>query len=167
MFKWLHKVGNQIGYSRQPGRVTELGVPAGGDDAVKWFRKAAEKGTIWGQFNLGMRYIRGEGVLQDYVEAAKWLQKAADQRDGMSQYCLGELYEHGFGVELDLEQAYRLYCLAAGQGIREAEKARYRLQQHKALEQSADRQTQAVYSPRSQPQLSLPPGTAADTGSNR
>ena len=34
--------------------------------------KAAEQGDDKAQFYLGMRYYKGEGVLEDIVEAYKW-----------------------------------------------------------------------------------------------
>ena len=40
--------------------------------AVKWFRKAAEQGNAFAQFNLGQIYTQGKGVPQDYAEAVKW-----------------------------------------------------------------------------------------------
>lgn len=138
MFKWLRNAGKPSGYHKQADRVSELGVPPRCDDAIKWFRKAAEKGTSWGQFNLGIRYARGDGVPQDDAEAIKWFQKAADQKDAMSQYCLGEMYEKGLGMPVDPVKAYQWYCLAASQGIREAENARHRLQTNLTPEQMAD-----------------------------
>jgi tetratricopeptide (TPR) repeat protein len=144
MFKWLLKAVKPSGYPQQAGRVSELGVPPGGDDAIKWFRKAAEKGTSWGQFNLGIRYFRGDGVPQDYAEAIKWFQKAADQKDAMSQYWLGEMYEKGLGMPVDLVKAYHWYCLAASQGIREAENAYHGLQANLTPEQIADGQAHPI-----------------------
>ena len=34
-------------------------------EAVKWYRKAAEQGLALAQFNLGVMYEKGKGVLQD------------------------------------------------------------------------------------------------------
>ena len=48
-------------------------------EAVKWYRKSAEQGYMYGQYNLGDCYENGKGVTQDYAEAAKWYKKAADQ----------------------------------------------------------------------------------------
>jgi len=144
MLNWFRKARNRIGYYNQPSGVSELGAPSAGDDAIKWFRKAAEKGTCWGQFNLGIRYARGDGVPQDHAEAIKWFQKAADQKDAMSQYCLGEMYEKGLGVPVDQLKAYQWYCLAASHGIREAENARHRLQPNLTPEQIADGQAHRI-----------------------
>ena len=146
MFRWLRRVGKPSGDPKQAGRVAERGVPQGGDDAIKWFRKAAEEGTSWRQFNLGIRYARGDGVPQDHAEAIKWFQEAADQNDARSQYCLGEMYEKGLGVPVDQVKAYHWYCLAASHGIPEAENARRRLQPNLTPEQIADAQAHPISS---------------------
>ena len=49
--------------------------------AVKWFRKAAEGGSLAkAQDNLGWMYQHGRGVSQDDAEAIKWYRKAAETR---------------------------------------------------------------------------------------
>jgi clan AA aspartic protease (TIGR02281 family) len=58
------------------------------DEAVKWFRKAAEQGNAWGQGALGMMYHYGHGVPQDYAEAEKWLRRAAEQGHAEAQTIL-------------------------------------------------------------------------------
>jgi len=40
--------------------------------AVHWYTKSAEQGYAMAQINLGMLYIRGEGVTQNSLEAYKW-----------------------------------------------------------------------------------------------
>ena len=42
-----------------------------------WFRKAADQGDASAQFNLGVGYRTGQGVLEDYAEAYKWFLLAA------------------------------------------------------------------------------------------
>lgn len=41
-------------------------------------RKAADQGDASAQYNLGVMYVNGEGVTQDYKQAAKWYRKAAE-----------------------------------------------------------------------------------------
>src|SRR5262249_26629831 len=48
-------------------------------EAVKWFRKAAEKNYAPAQRDLGESYYYGLGVERDYAEAVKWYRKAAEQ----------------------------------------------------------------------------------------
>ena len=50
------------------------------EEAVKWWRKAADDGHAKAQFRLGESYATGKGVEQkDVNEAAKWYRKAAEQ----------------------------------------------------------------------------------------
>lgn len=138
MFKWFRRAAHQT----DPGQA-RAGLPDY-DDAVKWYRKAAEKGTSWGQFNLGLSYGRGQGVPQDYTEAMKWFLKAAEQDEAMSQHSLGGMYEKGLGVAADYVEAYKWFHLAAGHGIPDAEQARDRLRQSLTPEQIADGQRRAA-----------------------
>jgi hypothetical protein len=117
MFKWFRWAAHPIDPGPEPAG------PSNDEDAVKWYRKAAEKGTSWGQFNLGVCYARGQGVPQDYGEALKWFLKAAEQGEAMSQYSLGQLYEDGLGVAADQVEAYKWFHLAVGHGIEKAAKA--------------------------------------------
>jgi uncharacterized protein len=148
MFKWFRRTERPGDYPRDKVSGSELGVPAGCDDAVKWFRKAAEKGTRWGQLNLGLRYARGEGVPQDYAEALKWFQKGAAQGDAMSEYYLGTLHEQGLGTAVDLAEACKWYGLAASQGVREAESALQNLRQNPAAKQVLEGENRPATSPR-------------------
>ena len=46
---------------------------------MRWYRRAADQGDADAQVNLGLMYVKGEGVLQDYVQAHKWLNIAASR----------------------------------------------------------------------------------------
>jgi hypothetical protein len=48
-------------------------------EAIKWYRKAADKGFEPACFNLGLKYDNGQGVAQDFTEAVRWYRKAAYQ----------------------------------------------------------------------------------------
>ena len=60
--------------------------------AVKWFRKAAERGYARAQNSLGFMYAKGQGVPRDHVEAYKWIilaeaqgyKQAAEVRDNIA-----------------------------------------------------------------------------------
>ena len=45
--------------------------------ALKEWTPLAEHGNVKAQYNLGLMYDMGKGVLQDYKEAARWYQLAA------------------------------------------------------------------------------------------
>ena len=48
-------------------------------EALKCFMKAAKKGHVKAQNNLGSMYANGDGVAQNYTEALKWFRKSAEQ----------------------------------------------------------------------------------------
>jgi TPR repeat protein len=88
-----------------PGKITTASdhvapvrtTPAG-EEALKWFRRAAEQNDAAAQTNLGVMYDFGHGVVRDYAEALKWYRKAADHGDAEARYNLGVIYERGDGV---------------------------------------------------------------------
>jgi hypothetical protein len=53
------------------------GLPQDYNEAVLWYRKAAERGYPVAQNNLGVLYANGQGVPQDYVQAHMWFSLAA------------------------------------------------------------------------------------------
>ena len=46
---------------------------------MKWFRMAAAQGVARLQYNLGVMYFNGNGVIQDYVRAHMWYNLAASK----------------------------------------------------------------------------------------
>ncbi|KAF9931308.1 hypothetical protein FBU30_010447 [Linnemannia zychae] len=84
--------------------------------AMYWYCRAAEQDDMVGQFNVGVLYGIGLGVIQDYTKAILWYRKAADQGHALAQYSIGYLYEHGHGVQLDYLTAMSWYLKAANQG---------------------------------------------------
>ena len=59
-----------------------LGVPKDNQEAMTWYRLAAEQGDAQSQYFLGIIYSNGEGVPQDYAEAHMWLNLAASRSTG-------------------------------------------------------------------------------------
>ena len=80
------------------------------------YRRAAEQGDAWAQYNLAACYFHGQGVNQDYTQAVYWYGKAAEQGNDMAQFALGESYANGQGVKQDDMQAVFWYRKAAEQG---------------------------------------------------
>lgn len=46
-------------------------------NTVEWQKKRAEQGSSSAQFDLGLRYLTGDGVEQNLAQAKRWLQAAA------------------------------------------------------------------------------------------
>jgi len=86
------------------------------NEAVRWFRLAAEQGNSPAQQLLGECYENGEGVDQDIAEAMKWYRLSADEGNPIAQYQLGLRYQYGRGVDLDLGEGLKWHRIAADQG---------------------------------------------------
>ncbi|MCX7206484.1 MAG: tetratricopeptide repeat protein [Proteobacteria bacterium] len=84
--------------------------------AFKNFSPLAKQGDAQAQFNLGVIYDKGQGVLQDYVQAIAWYRKAAEQGHVDAQRTMGFQYFMGQGVPPDYAQAFNWYRKAAEQG---------------------------------------------------
>jgi TPR repeat protein len=64
---------------------TGTGVPKDYEEALKWYKKAAEQGNSNAQYNLGFMYGTGTGVPKDYVLAYRWYSLAVAQGDKISK----------------------------------------------------------------------------------
>lgn len=64
------------------------------DVALVEFTKAADKGDMNAQFNLGVMYEHGHGVEQSDLKAAEWYQLAADNGHPEAPMALQLLYEY-------------------------------------------------------------------------
>lgn len=64
---------------------------------------------------LGILYLNGTKVPQDFNEAHKWFQFAADHGNALGEFELGLLYESGKGVPRDPAQALKLLEAAKDQ----------------------------------------------------
>ena len=121
------------------------GVPQDDEEAITWFRKAAEQehvvetpvellhikhlqqlkdkatsGDAAAQYHLGFCYTYSWEIL-DIAKAAAWYQKAAAQGHAKAQFRLGECYSNGEGVPHDAAQAAAWFQKAAEQGHAAAE----------------------------------------------
>ena len=84
------------------------------EEAVRWYRAAAEQGHVIAQPSLAYMYHRGQGVPQDYEEAVRWY-RAANQGDATAQFNLGFMYDKGQGLPQDYVRAHMWYNLAEKQ----------------------------------------------------
>lgn len=55
------------------------GVPTDVEEAVQWYQKAADKGSLVAEVRLGLRYASGAGVTNDPARAIQLLTRAAGQ----------------------------------------------------------------------------------------
>ena len=94
--------------------------PENDAEVVKQFREDAGLGYPRAQFNLGVMYANGRGVLKNNVEAVKWYRKAAEQGLVSAQFNLGVSYINGVGIPQKNVNAYMWLLLARAQGHQKA-----------------------------------------------
>ena len=86
------------------------------------FKAAAEQGDSRAQYNLGVMYVNGKGIVQDDELAVYWWTKAAEQSDADAQFSLGRMYSmESRAVAQNYVQAVYWYEKAALQGHVKAE----------------------------------------------
>jgi TPR repeat protein len=93
------------------------GTPRNETLAAELFEKAATAGHQRAMINIGILYLRGQGVPRDLVQARAWLEKAAAKDDPYALYALGRAMERSDGPVLgDPVRAADLYRRAAEKG---------------------------------------------------
>lgn len=97
------------------------------EQAVRWYRKAAEQGHALAQFNLGIMLSSGQGMSPDTTAALNWTRLSAEGGDAGAQYKLGSRYHRSCVGQLQMDcmesriEAYKWLKLSAAQGYRGAE----------------------------------------------
>ena len=86
-----------------------------------FYMARAKAGDAAAQYDLGVFYAQGDGLVQDYASAASWFHAAAAQGDIAAEYNLGVLYARGLGVKADAAEALNWYRSAADRGHAEAQ----------------------------------------------
>jgi hypothetical protein len=80
--------------------------------AYREWKAGAEAGQAEAQFDLGVLYAQGLGVLRDLNAAESWYRKSAAQGNAEAEYALGQMYAHGWGVPRDVADAVRWFEMA-------------------------------------------------------
>lgn len=78
-------------------------------EALKWFRKAAERNLAPAVTRVGIAHLHGLGVDADSAEGLKWLRKSATANDVTGLYVMGRVHEFGNGVAQDFNEALKWY----------------------------------------------------------
>lgn len=74
-----------------------LGVKSNQEEALKWWRKAAQNGHVQAMYNVGI-----ENLQVDPEEARTWLQKASERGDVRATYVIGRMKLSGVLTKADL-----------------------------------------------------------------
>jgi localization factor PodJL len=78
--------------------------------------QAANNGEADAAFEVGERYLTGNGVETNLTEALNWFEKAVSKGSAAAAFRLGMAYEKGQGVTKDRARARTNYVLAANSG---------------------------------------------------
>ena len=92
-----------------------LGLPKDEKLAIVWYQKAAEQNYPAAQYNLGIQYLKGNGVEKDIAKAIPWYTRAAERGSADAQFNLAVCYDIGEGVSPDIETAVKFYKKSADQ----------------------------------------------------
>lgn len=90
-------------------------------DPLPLIEEAAEAGDARAEFNLGVRYWFGKGVMRDRGEAIEYFRKAAEKSHARAQFFLGTCYADGDEVPRDMGKALEWFRSAAELGCVDAQ----------------------------------------------
>jgi len=82
------------------------------EEAIRWYKLAAEQGNMYAQSNLSGYYYEKE----DFEEAFKYALESAKQGYTEAETSVGDMYAKGEGIKPDTVQAMYWYQKAAEQG---------------------------------------------------
>jgi len=85
-------------------------------EALKWYQKAADKGHVKAQKDLGMLYWTDIGELGDFELAVFWSKMSAEQGNGDAQFNLSLIYS----INKDAKKAFFWGLKAAEKGVIQA-----------------------------------------------
>ena len=85
--------------------------------ALKLLVPLAEQNNTYAERLLGIMYVKGRGVPQDYGLGMRWMRIAADKGLADAQNEMGIFYQRGWGAEQNEAEAAKWFRLAADQGM--------------------------------------------------
>ena len=109
-----------VGWMYESGRLAEKGRPDY-EQALIWYRAAADKEYPEAQRKLGALYAAGNGVTRSDSAAYQWYRDSAEQGYAPAQVAVGELFEAGRGVNRDYVRALAWYTKAAEKDYAQAQ----------------------------------------------
>ena len=102
-------------YYEQKANEDTVDAPDMWEQAISWYKKAAENGHAKAQFAMSCLYCEGLGVEEDHKKGFEYALKAAEQGLAEAQIACGHYYFHGEGVEEDIQKAIHWYTKAMEQ----------------------------------------------------
>lgn len=80
-----------------------------------------EQGVVKAQYDIALKYLKGDGIKKDEAKAIYWFEKSAEQGNIEGQFSSARLYSKGKGVNQSYSRAAYWYEKAAQQGHIEAQ----------------------------------------------
>lgn len=118
----IWKTGAELGYPiHQSVYAEELNKAGRKEEALRWYKEAAEGGELDAWYHVGEAYYTGEVVPKDLAYAAQCYEKGLAQKRkvGTLTGCanrLGSMYYNGEGVSRNYDRAFQLLNYAYGRG---------------------------------------------------
>ena len=75
------------------------------DSALSIWNKEAELKNDQAMANLGLMYLKGEGVEKDFLKAKEWFEKGSSYGNDSANYNLALMYQGAIGIEENIEKA--------------------------------------------------------------
>jgi len=131
---------NDAGCSEQPAGIETFDPSAAMPDEDPEGRLpallAAAEADPRAAYDLGIRYMRGDGIRQNSYKALQWMREAAERGDLRAQGALGRLYLTGLEeMGADYNEAQKWLAMAGARGDREAARLAVEAQEMRAEEQ--------------------------------
>ncbi len=82
--------------------------------AIRWCRRAAERGNAAAQYHMGWMSYYGRGRARSAADAFTWFRRAARAGHTKAQVFTGLMYRKGEGTPRDVDAAMRWYRKATG-----------------------------------------------------
>jgi len=86
------------------------------EDSLFWLKRSAQQGYARAERSLGLLYLKGIYVEQDYGVAREWIVKVVKNGDIEAPGLLGEIFHKGLGVKIDKVRASRYFGLGIKRG---------------------------------------------------
>lgn len=116
--KDLWKIGAEYGHPiHQSIYAKDLEKEGRKEEALHWFKEAAEGGEPDGWYQVGRCYFEGIGTEKDEAYAVKCFEKEIPSGGIGSHNLLGKAYFYGRGVPQDYAKAFQLISFTYDQGV--------------------------------------------------
>ncbi|WP_026715273.1 tetratricopeptide repeat protein, partial [Flavobacterium daejeonense] len=93
-----------------------VGTEVNQEQALNWFKKAAESGYVKAWYNVGIMYKDGIGTPQDFEKAFEYYSKGTELKAISSMGGKGYLLFKGLGCQQNYEEAFELFKVASQYG---------------------------------------------------